>query len=196
MNSIFTKFRAATFLISLFGLIASFTPSLEALYDASKALLWKATPCVITRSSVRIHYFIGCGFDQGREMADVQFSFTSSGVEYKSEQVYLWMTPAHRRYAMKYTAGQRAMCWVDPRNPGRAVLVRFPSAMEFQNRWIEHYEREPIYASLWLLSSVGIVYSIRRKSARRGDLPPIVDTRGNDLITNPHEDDSMTHREI
>lgn len=81
---------------------------------------WRAVPCVIVSSGV-VRY-------SGRYMESITYRYEVAGRVYQSSRVRF--SPLHltHRFASdivgQYPPGKQAICYVDPDNPGEAVLNR------------------------------------------------------------------------
>ena len=88
------------------------------------AMHWVATPCEITRSSVRTE-----GGDHDTYSVDLAYTYTVAGRHYTGTR-YHFSTGSSSGYAGKaavvalYPPGKKTICYVNPRDPADAVIQR------------------------------------------------------------------------
>jgi len=95
--------------------------------EAVRSRFWRETPCRILESHVaqepfsrKVMHFV----------LKVEFSYSFEGREYRSSRYSTGQHPGStdvqvaERAAVRYPAGAQATCYVNPRQPGEAVLVR------------------------------------------------------------------------
>ncbi len=90
-----------------------------------RAASWLETPCTIVSSTVRSH-----STDDGTTYSvDILFQYTIDGVDYRSNR-YDFVNfsssgfESKREIVGRYPEGSDSVCFVDPHDPTRAVLVR------------------------------------------------------------------------
>ena len=93
--------------------------------DALLARSWREVPCTILHSSVRSH----TGDDSTTYNVEVFYEYEVDGRTYRSSR-YRFLGGSSSGYEAKAArvaelpAGRRTVCYVDPKNPARAVLDR------------------------------------------------------------------------
>lgn len=125
---------------------------------------WQETPCTIVSSRVAE----SSDSDGSTYRVDITFSYTADGVERQSSR-YDFMEGSSSGYDGKkavvdrYPPGSRAICYVDPEDPGRAVLNRDFSAIYLIG----------LFPLLFLFAGLGgLVWAVPWSSLRSGRAKP------------------------
>ena len=94
-------------------------------YLSLRTLLWTETPCRIEASGVSIRP----DGDGPRHVFEVRYTYAVRGLDRTGTQVSVGYSggtdaSAAQRLSLRYPEGETRTCWVDPKDPGSAVLLR------------------------------------------------------------------------
>ena len=128
----------------------------------NRTYAWPAVPCLVTRSEVVA--FQPVPNVPSRYRLEVEYSYESSGRAFQGRQVgsRVRSTPERaeaEEWRSRYPVGGEAVCYVDPADPGRALLERDSRAMLY-TIW---------FPGLFLVG--GLVMAGRALRCRRGPPP-------------------------
>jgi hypothetical protein len=109
----------------IFGVVAGWFGLVSPVLESLAARNWKETPCTIISSFVQ-H---GGGKGGGSYSVDIKYRYEFDDAPFASDRYGFFQQSSSdpsskQRIVDRFPAGKRCACWVDPRDPRRAVLER------------------------------------------------------------------------
>lgn len=156
-------FAAVGGALLLFWIIPTITRSLD-------SLNWKETPCTVISSRVKSH----SDSDGTTYSVDVFYLYVFEGREHRSNRYRVFQVSSSGRagkeaVVKRYPPGMKAVCFVNPKNPSEAVLVRGPG-------WSALFGLLPLAflaIGLWVMWSG--IQGTKKVELTGAETPPIAD---------------------